>query len=84
MSGDTLSKLDRAKLLEELMTEAERTVNEVADAVDDADDQPCQEAHQELGQQRVDVNRDQRVQRRNHQEQLRDGEAGLQQGQRHH
>jgi hypothetical protein len=28
--------LDRARLLEELMAEAERTVNEVADAVDEA------------------------------------------------
>ena len=36
MSADGLPKLDRAKLLEELMAEAERTVNEVADAVDDA------------------------------------------------
>jgi hypothetical protein len=38
MSADSLPKLDRAKLLEELMAEAERTVNEVADAVDAA---PC-------------------------------------------
>lgn len=38
MSADGLPKLDRAKLLEELIAEAERTVNEVADAVDDA---PC-------------------------------------------
>lgn len=31
-----LPKLDRAALLRELLVEAERTVNEVADAVDDA------------------------------------------------
>jgi hypothetical protein len=36
MSADGVPKLDRAKLLEELMAEAERTVNEVADAVDGA------------------------------------------------
>jgi hypothetical protein len=31
-----MPKLDRAKLLQELLVEAERTVNEVADAVDNA------------------------------------------------
>ncbi len=36
MSADRLPKLDRAKLFEELIAEAERTVHEVADAVDDA------------------------------------------------
>lgn len=36
MPADSLPKLDRAKLLEELIAEAERTVNEVADAVDEA------------------------------------------------
>jgi len=36
MSADRLPKLDRAKLLEELIAESERTVNEVADAVDEA------------------------------------------------
>ncbi len=34
--ADNVPKLDREKLLEELLVEAERTVNEVADAVDDA------------------------------------------------
>lgn len=34
--ADALPKLDREKLVEELLAEAERTVNEVADAVDDA------------------------------------------------
>jgi len=34
--ADTLPKLDRKKLMQELLAEAERTVNEVADAVDDA------------------------------------------------
>lgn len=33
---NALPKLDRAALLRELLVEAERTVNEVADAVDDA------------------------------------------------
>ena len=32
----SLPKLDRAELLKELLIEAERTVNEVADAVDNA------------------------------------------------
>ncbi len=36
MSTDQLPKLDREKLLRELLAEAERTVNEVADAVDHA------------------------------------------------
>lgn len=36
MSADNLPKLDRARLVEELIAEAERTVNEVADAVDEA------------------------------------------------
>lgn len=35
---DSAPKLDRAKLLKELLAEAERTVNEVADAVDGARD----------------------------------------------
>lgn len=35
---DSVPKLDRAKLLQELLAEAERTVNEVADAVDGAQD----------------------------------------------
>ena len=35
MAG-TLPELDRRALMEELLAEAERTVNEVADAVDDA------------------------------------------------
>jgi hypothetical protein len=34
--SDNVPKLDREELLEELLIEAERTVNEVADAVDDA------------------------------------------------
>ena len=34
--ADALPKLDRKKLMRELLAEAERTVNEVADAVDDA------------------------------------------------
>lgn len=34
--SDTSPKLDRDRLLRELLVEAERTVNEVADAVDDA------------------------------------------------
>jgi hypothetical protein len=34
--ADHVPKLDREKLLEELLAEAARTVNEVADAVDDA------------------------------------------------
>jgi hypothetical protein len=34
--ADTVPKLDRATLLSELLVEAERTVNEVADAVDNA------------------------------------------------
>lgn len=34
--ADVLPKLDRARLLQELLVEAERTVNEVADAVDNA------------------------------------------------
>ena len=34
--SDPLPKLDREKLMEELLAEAERTVNEVADAVDGA------------------------------------------------
>ena len=34
--SDTSPKLDRDKLLRELLAEAERTVNEVADAVDNA------------------------------------------------
>lgn len=34
--ADALPRLDREKLMEELLAEAERTVNEVADAVDDA------------------------------------------------
>jgi hypothetical protein len=34
--ADHVPNLDRKKLLEELLVEAERTVNEVADAVDDA------------------------------------------------
>jgi hypothetical protein len=34
--ADALPKLDRASLLRELLVEAERTVNEVADAVDNA------------------------------------------------
>jgi hypothetical protein len=34
--ASALPKLDRARLLEELLAEAERTVNEVADAVDNA------------------------------------------------
>ena len=33
---DSLPKLDRAKLMEELLAEAARTVEEVADAVDNA------------------------------------------------
>ena len=33
---DALPKLDREQLMRELLAEAERTVNEVADAVDDA------------------------------------------------
>jgi hypothetical protein len=36
MMADALPRLDREKLMEELLAEAERTVNEVADAVDDA------------------------------------------------
>jgi hypothetical protein len=36
MMADALPKLDREKLMRELLAEAERTVNEVADAVDDA------------------------------------------------
>ena len=35
---DSVPKLDREKLLKELLTEAERTVHEVADAVDSARD----------------------------------------------
>ncbi len=35
---DSVPKLDRAELLKELLAEAERTVNEVADAVDGAQD----------------------------------------------
>ena len=34
--ADVLPRLDREKLMRELLAEAERTVNEVADAVDDA------------------------------------------------
>ena len=34
--SDVLPKLDRERLMQELLAEAERTVNEVADAVDDA------------------------------------------------
>ena len=34
--ADGLPKLDREKLMQELLAEAERTVNEVADAVDEA------------------------------------------------
>ena len=34
--ADALPKLDREKLMQELLAEAERTVNEVADAGDDA------------------------------------------------
>jgi hypothetical protein len=34
--ADAFPKLDRARLLEELLAEAECTVNEVADAVDNA------------------------------------------------
>lgn len=34
--SETLPKLDREKLLRQLLAEAERTVNEVADAVDQA------------------------------------------------
>lgn len=34
--ANALPKLDRARLLQELLAEAERTVNEVADAVDKA------------------------------------------------
>jgi hypothetical protein len=34
--ADALPKVDRAMLLKELLIEAERTVNEVADAVDSA------------------------------------------------
>ena len=34
--ADLLPKLDRELLMRELLAEAERTVNEVADAVDDA------------------------------------------------
>ena len=34
--SDSLPKLDRVRLLAELLVEAERTVNEVADAVDNA------------------------------------------------
>ena len=34
--ADTLPKLDREKLIRELLAEAERTVHEVADAVDSA------------------------------------------------
>jgi hypothetical protein len=34
--ANALPKLDREKLMRELLAEAERTVNEVADAVDDA------------------------------------------------
>ena len=34
--ADALPKLDRESLLNELLAEAERTVHEVADAVDDA------------------------------------------------
>ena len=34
--SDSLPKLDRETLMQELLAEAERTVNEVADAVDDA------------------------------------------------
>jgi len=33
---ESLPKLDREKLMQELLAEAERTVNDVADAVDDA------------------------------------------------
>jgi hypothetical protein len=36
MMGDALPKLDREALMQELLAEAERTVHEVADAVDDA------------------------------------------------
>ena len=36
MMSDSSPRLDRDKLLRELLTEAERTVNEVADAVDNA------------------------------------------------
>jgi len=34
--ANAVPKLDRVRLLEELLAEAERTVNEVADAVDNA------------------------------------------------
>jgi len=34
--ADALPKLDRDRLMRELLAEAERTVNEVADAVDEA------------------------------------------------
>jgi hypothetical protein len=34
--ADTLPELDREQLMRELLAEAERTVNEVADAVDNA------------------------------------------------
>ncbi len=34
--SDSMPKLDRAALMEELLAEAERTVNEVADSVDNA------------------------------------------------
>ncbi len=34
--SDSLPKLDRDELMQELLAEAERTVNEVADAVDSA------------------------------------------------
>jgi len=36
MMADALPRLDREKLMQELLAEAERTVHEVADAVDDA------------------------------------------------
>ena len=40
--------------------------------VEEADDDPGEESHQELGKQRVDVDRDQRIQHGDDQEQFRD------------
>ena len=53
-----------------LLEAARQTVHRV-------DQHPDEEAHQELGHQRVDVDRDRRVQQRGDEEELRDGEAAL-------
>jgi len=60
-----------------------------ANAVQQVDDHPHQEANQELGQQGVDVDRDGGVQQGEHQEKLRNRQPGLQQAdgekrRRHH